>query len=83
MIVWLCPLDVSTIERADDVLRSRRSTLRITDAMLRFQHAVIRPDFHRFESRQTPAAWSDATPRFESGVAGPAFEAIARAWTSR
>lgn len=71
------------IERADDVLRSRRPTLRITDAMLRFQHAVIRPDVHRFESRQTLAAWSDATARFESGVAGPAFEAIARAWTSR
>lgn len=71
------------IERAEDVFRSRRPTLRITDAMLRFQHAVIRPDFHRFESRQTLAAWSDATVRFESGVAGPAFEAIARAWTSR
>lgn len=71
------------IERADDVLRSRRPTLRITDAMLRFQHAVIRPDLHRFESRQTLAAWSDATARFESGVVGPAFEATARAWTSR
>jgi uncharacterized protein len=71
------------IERADDVLRSRRPMLRITDAMLRFQHAVIRPDFHRFESRQTLAAWSDAAARFESGVAGPAFEAIARRWTSR
>jgi hypothetical protein len=71
------------IERADDVFRSRRPTLRITDAMLRFQHAVIRPDLHRFESRQTPAAWSDAAPRFESGVAGPAFGGIARAWTSR
>ena len=83
MIVWLCPLDVSTIERADDIFRSRRPTLRIADAMLRFQHAVIRPDFDRFESRQTLAAWSDAAARFESGVAGPAFEAIARAWTSR
>jgi hypothetical protein len=71
------------IERADDVLRSRRPALRITDAMLRFQHAVIRPDLHRFESRQTLSAWSDARARFESGVAGPAFEAIARAWTAR
>ncbi|MFH0751031.1 MAG: ATP-binding protein [Chloroflexota bacterium] len=71
------------IERADDVLRLRRPTLRITDAMLRFQHAIVRPDFHRFESRQTLAAWSNATARFESGIAGPAFEAIARAWTSR
>ncbi len=71
------------IERADDVLRSRRPTLRITDAMLRFHHAVIRPDLHRFESRQTQAAWSDARGRFESGVMGPHFEVIARAWTSR
>ena len=71
------------IERADDVLRSRRPALRITDAMIRFQHAVIRPDLHRFESRQTLAAWSDAQAHFESGVAGPAFEAIARAWTAR
>jgi len=71
------------IERADDVLRSRRPALRITDAMLRFQHAVIRPDLHRFESRQTLSAWSDAGAHFESGVAGPAFEAIARAWTAR
>lgn len=71
------------IERADDVLRSRRPTLRITDPMLRFGHAVIRPDQHRFESRQTSAAWSEARARFESGVVGPAFEAIARAWTAR
>jgi len=71
------------IERADDILRSRRPILRITDAMLGFQHAVIRPDLHRFESRQTAAAWSDAAARFESGVVGPAFEGIARAWTSR
>ncbi|MBA3876834.1 MAG: hypothetical protein C0498_07840 [Anaerolinea sp.] len=71
------------IERADDVLRSRRPTLRITDAMLRFQHAVVRPDLHRFEARQTLSAWTDATARFESGVVEPAFEAIARTWTSR
>jgi uncharacterized protein len=71
------------IERADDVLRSRRPIIRITDAMLRFQHAVIRPDLHRFESRQAVAAWPDAAARFESGVVGPAFEGIARAWTSR
>ncbi len=71
------------IERADDILLSRRPTLRITDPMLRFQHAVVRPDLHRFESRLTERAWSDAEARFASGVVGPAFEDIARAWTSR
>ena len=69
------------IERAADVLRSRRPVLRITDAMLRFQHAVIRPDLHRFESRQTLAAWESAAARFESAVVGPTFEAMARVWT--
>lgn len=34
-------------------------------------------------ARQTRSAWTDATARFESGVVGPAFEAIARTWTSR
>ena len=71
------------IERAADVLRSRLPVLRITDAMLRFQHAVIRPDLHRFESRQTLAAWESAAARFESAVVGPTFEAMARVWTSR
>jgi hypothetical protein len=71
------------IERADDVLRSRRPILRIADAILRFQHAVVRPDARRFESRQTLAAWSGARVRFESGVVGPAFEDVARTWTSR
>ncbi len=71
------------IERADDILLARRPSLRITDPMLRFSHAVVRPDLRRFESRQTERAWADAEARFASGVLGPAFEDIARAWTSR
>jgi hypothetical protein len=69
------------IERADDVLRARRPTVRILDPLLRFHHAVVRPDARRFEARRTTDAWRDAGARFATGVVGPAFEEIARAWT--
>ena len=69
------------IERADDVLRARRPTLRILDPLLRFHHAVVRPDARRFEARRTADAWGDAAARFATGVIGPSFEEIARAWT--
>jgi hypothetical protein len=69
------------IERADDVLRARRPTVRIHDPLLRFHHAVVRPDARRFEARRTADAWRDAGARFATGVVGPAFEEIARAWT--
>ncbi len=69
------------IERAEDVLRARRPTVRILDPLLRFHHSVIRPDARRFEARRTEDAWRDAAARFATGVIGPSFEEIARAWT--
>ncbi len=69
------------IERADDVLRARRPTVRILDPLLQFHHAVVRPDTRRFEARRTAGAWRDAAPRFAAGVVGPALEEIARTWT--
>jgi AAA+ ATPase superfamily predicted ATPase len=69
------------IERAADVLRARRPTIRILDPLLRFHHAVVRPDARRFEARRTADAWRDAGSRFATGVIGPSFEEIARAWT--
>lgn len=71
----------SFIERADDALRARRPTIRILDPLLRFHHAVVRPDIRRFEARRTREAWADATGRFASGVIDPSFEEVARAWT--
>ena len=51
--------------------------------MLRFHHAIIRPDLARFEVRRTSEAWAAATPRFEAQVLGPHFEELARQWTLR
>jgi hypothetical protein len=78
---------ISQLERArmvlrdEDLLRSGRPLLRVSDPILRFNYAVVRPDRARFEARQTAAAWRDAEQRFRSQVVGPHFEALAREWT--
>jgi hypothetical protein len=71
------------IRRDADVLLGRRPLIRIADPMLRFHHAVIRPDVVRFESRRTREAWAAGTPRFETQILGPHFEDLAREWTFR
>ncbi len=70
------------IVRDADLLRSNRPLLRVDDPVLRFHFTVLRPDLARFEARHTADAWTDAEPRFSSGVVGPHFEAIARRWTA-
>jgi AAA+ ATPase superfamily predicted ATPase len=71
------------IRRDEDVLLGRRPSVRVVDPMLRFHHAVIRPELVRFESRQTIEAWRAAAPRFEAQILGPHFEELAREWTRR
>jgi AAA+ ATPase superfamily predicted ATPase len=69
--------------RDDDLLRKRRPSYRLADPILRFHHAVTRPDLARFEDHRTAEAWSDAGDRFRSQVLGPQFEQVARDFTSR
>jgi AAA+ ATPase superfamily predicted ATPase len=69
------------IRRDADVLLEKRPLIRIADPMLRFHHAIIRPDLPRFEARRTSEAWAAATQRFEAQVLGPHFEELARQWT--
>jgi len=71
------------IRRDADVLLEKRPLIRIADPMLRFHHAIIRPDLPRFEARRTREAWAAATQRFEAQVLGPHFEELARQWTLR
>ena len=71
------------VRREADVLLAKRPILRIADPMLRFHHAVIRSDRHRFAERRAAEAWSYARSRFESGVLGPHFEDLCREWVRR
>ncbi len=67
--------------RDTNLLHANRPLLRIADPLLRFHHAITRPDLARFENRRTAEAWNDAVPSFGSRVLGPHFESLARAWT--
>lgn len=69
--------------RQDDMLRDRRPIYRLADPIVRFHHAVKRPDLARFEDRRFDEAWEDAQPRFSTHVLGPHFEQLAREFTFR
>src|SRR5258706_3849883 len=71
------------VRRDSDVLLAKRPLVRVADTMLRFHHAITRPDLARFEARRTREAWTAATARFETQVLGPHFEHLAREWTAR
>lgn len=63
------------------MLLAKRPMLRLADPMLRFHHAIVRPDRARFEARRTLEGWSGAVARFETRVLGPHLEDLAREWT--
>ncbi len=69
------------VRRESDVLLGKRPVLRMADPILRFIHAIVRPDRARFEARRTQEAWSEAAARFETLVIGPHFDELAREWT--
>jgi len=71
------------VVRDDDMLRSRRPIYRLADPIVRFHHAVKRPDLARFEDRRFTDAWADAGPRFATHVLGPHFEQLAREFAFR
>jgi uncharacterized protein len=71
------------VVRDEDALRRRRPSYRIAEPIVRFHHAITRPDLARFEERRAVEAWADAGPRFSTHVLGPHFEDLARMWTAR
>lgn len=71
------------IRRDNDLLLAKRPLLRLADPILRFHHAIVRPDQARFQQRRTREAWDSAAARFDTQVLGPHFEELAREWTRR
>ncbi|MGQ0465321.1 MAG: ATP-binding protein [Sporichthyaceae bacterium] len=75
--------DAGLIRREPDVLRPNRSRYAITEPLVSFYHAVMRPAWSRLERPgNAPAVWADARSRFESLVLGPHFERLARVWAA-
>lgn len=74
--------DVGMVVRGQDAFHGRRSTYRITEPLLAFYHAIMRPDWTDLErpGRHTEQVWSRAQETFRSKVLGPHFEHLARTW---
>ncbi|GIH27688.1 ATPase AAA [Acrocarpospora phusangensis] len=73
--------DVGMIARDPDVFHGKRAAYRITEPVLAFYHAIMRPEWTDLERPGYGAAvWERSLSRFRSKVLGPHFEHLARTW---
>ena len=72
--------DCGLVSKNPDVFRKGRSTYRISEPLLTFYQAVMRPRWPVLELGGAERAWADAAPAFLSHVVGPGFEQICRSW---
>jgi AAA+ ATPase superfamily predicted ATPase len=75
--------DCALIAREPDIFRRGRSTYRITEPLITFYEAIMRPEWFRLESGQAEAVWRDQRPGFLAAVVGPHFEALCRGFALR
>jgi uncharacterized protein len=73
--------DAGLLARDIDVFRPGRSIYRISEPLIAFYHAIMRPEWSRLERRgQATQVWRDSRHRFVTSVVGPRFEQICRDW---
>ena len=74
--------DVGMITRDQDAFHGKRSAYRITEPLLAFYHAIMRPEWTDLERPgYAEQVWSRSQATFRSRVLGPHFEHLARTWT--
>jgi hypothetical protein len=77
------PEDAGLLRRESDAFRPSRSRVRITEPLITFYHAVMRPEWARLERPgQAGRVWTDTRARFASTVLGPHFEQLCRDWAA-
>jgi uncharacterized protein len=75
---------LSLVVQAFDAFRANRGQYEITDALIRFHHAIVHPNWSRLELYRPQRAqrfWTQLQETFSSQVMGPAFEEMCRVWT--
>ncbi|MFR0353257.1 AAA family ATPase [Streptomyces sediminimaris] len=70
--------DSHLLVREADIFRAGKSQYRITEPLINFYEAVMRPAWARLEAGQASEVWAQADQRFAAQVAGPHFEAMCR-----
>jgi AAA+ ATPase superfamily predicted ATPase len=76
--------DAGLLVPEPDAFRSNRSEYRITEPLVRFYHAIMRPywtQLERVRPGRTEQIWAASRTRFRSNVAGPTFERMCRLWS--
>ncbi|MGW4464640.1 ATP-binding protein [Micromonospora sp. NPDC004704] len=75
--------DAGLLVRDPDPLRSGRSSYRITEPLVTFYEAVMKPAWTALEQRRGADVWRGSQRRFNSAVLGPRFEEMVRQWAAR
>ena len=70
--------DCGLIAKENDAFRSGRSQYRITEPLVRFYEAIMRPRWGDLEQGLGRQVWADSKLNFASRVVGPHFESICR-----
>ena len=74
--------DVGMITREVDAFHAKRSSYRITEPLLSFYYAVMRPEWTDLERPgYAQQVWERSQATFRAKVLGPHFEQLARNWT--
>jgi hypothetical protein len=75
--------DCALITKSPDVFRRGRWTYRVTEPLINFYEAVMRPEWFRLEAGQPERVWLDQRPDFFRRVVGPHFESICRSFVQQ
>ncbi|MGC3859105.1 ATP-binding protein [Micromonospora chersina] len=75
--------DAGLLLREPDPLRSGRSSYRITEPLITFYQAIMRPAWTALEQRRGGDVWRRSQRRYASAVLGPRFEEMVRQWSLR
>ncbi|MCI4063722.1 ATP-binding protein [Micromonospora sp. R77] len=75
--------DAGLLVREPDPFRSGRSSYRITEPLITFYQAIMRPAWTALEQRRGGDVWRRSQRRYASAVLGPRFEEMVRHWSLR
>jgi uncharacterized protein len=70
--------DAGLVAKEVDVFRAGRTRYRITEPLITFYEAIMRPRWADLELGLGADVWADAGPTFGAQIAGPHFEALCR-----
>lgn len=75
--------DCGLIAKENDAFRSGRAQYRITEPLITFYEAIMRPRWGDLEQGLGGQVWADSRQKFHSKVIGPHFAAICREFARR